>query len=282
MNTTFAFFGTDEFAVNVLETLKSRGLIPTLVVTTPDKPKGRKLIMTPPPVKVWAEKEGIETAQPEKLSDDPFLKKLRSHEWDVFIVAAYGKIIPEHVFNIPKHKTLNIHPSLLPEFRGPSPVATAILHDMRNTGVTIMQIDKDMDHGPIVVQKPYHFDTWQNREELEKFFAIEGATLLADALPDYIAGTLKLEPQDDTEATYCHFITKDMGLIDLNDNAYDNWRKIQALHGWPGTHFFADHHGARVRVSIRKAHYQDNALTIETVVPEGKKEMSYQDFLRGL
>jgi methionyl-tRNA formyltransferase len=281
MNITFAFFGTDEFAVNVLETLKSRGLVPALVVTTPDRPKGRKLIMTPPPVKLWAENEGIRILQPEKMKDPHFIQDLGA-TWDMFVVAAYGKIIPESIFTIPKHKTLNIHPSLLPEFRGPSPVATAILHDKRSTGITIMQIDKEMDHGPIVVQKPYHFDTWQNREELEKFFAIEGADLLADALPKYIAGDIQLEPQDDAEATYCSFITKDMGLIDLNDNAYDNWRKIQALHGWPGTYFFADHKGAKVRVSIRKAHYQDNALTIETVVPEGKQEMAYQDFLRGL
>ncbi len=280
MNTHFAFFGTDEFAVKVLETLSDRGLAPHLVITTPDRPKGRKLILTPPPVKIWAEEHNIYVLQPEKLNDAAFLEALGTG-WDLFIVAAYGKIVPEKIFNLPTYKTLNIHPSLLPQFRGPSPVATAILHNVRDTGVTVMQIDKEMDHGPIVAQKAVHIDIWPERHELEMFFAVEGANLLADTLSAYIAGSISPQPQDDTEASYCYMITKEMGLIDLSDQPYDNWRKIQALHGWPGTYFFSEHEGKKIRVSIRKAHYENNVLTIETVVPEGKKEMSYHDFLRG-
>jgi methionyl-tRNA formyltransferase len=278
----FAFFGTDEFAVSVLETLRTRNLIPSLIITTPDRPKGRKLTLTPPQVKVWAQNNHIEISQPEKLKDESFFNKISGKDWDLFIVAAYGKLIPENIFNLPKHKTLNIHPSLLPILRGPSPVATAILNDIRNTGVTVMQIDKEMDHGAIISQKAMHIDTWPNRDELEKSLAIEGANLLADTLPNYLNGKLASEPQDDAKASYCRMITKDMGLTNLNDLPYDNWRKIQALHGWPGTFFYTEHTGKQIRVSIRKAHYQDNVLTIETVVPEGKKEMLYQDFLRGL
>ncbi len=281
MYINFAFFGTDEFAVTVLETLKSRGLTPALIVTTPDKPKGRKLILTPPPAKVWAESQSIKVLQPEKLKDEAFLKELGA-AWDLFIVAAYGKIIPESVFTIPKYKTLNIHPSLLPILRGPSPVATAMLHDMRNTGVTIMQIDKEMDHGPIIAQKAEHIESWPERDALEKHFAIEGANLLADSLEQYMKGKLQPRPQDDAEASYCQFITKDMGLLDLNANTYDNWRKIQALHGWPGTYFFVEHSGKKIRVAVRKAAFADGSLTIETVVPGGKKEMPYADFLRGM
>jgi methionyl-tRNA formyltransferase len=281
MSITFAFFGTDEFAVTVLETLKSRGLVPSLIVTAPDKPKGRKLILTPPPVKVYAESQNISLVQPEKLNDPIFTEKIQKEEWDLFVVAAYGKIIPESIFNLPKYKTLNIHPSLLPVLRGPSPVATAILKDMRDTGVTIIQIDKEMDHGPIVAQGTAHVDEWVERDVLEKRFAIEGANLLADILPEYMEYKLKIEPQDDTEATYCEMIEKSMGEINLADNPFDNWRKILALHGWPGTFFFHTHTGKKIRVAIRKASFAEGILTIEKVVPEAKKEMSYEDFLRG-
>lgn len=278
----FAFFGTDEFAVHVLETLKTRGIIPSLVIATPDKPKGRKLILTPPPVKVWAEREQIELLQPEQLKDAVFIDTLQQYTWDFFLVAAYGKIIPELIINIPLHGTLNIHPSLLPLLRGPSPVATAILNDMKQTGVSLMKIDERMDHGPIIAQHILTITDWPERDELEKSCAIIGATLLADNIDNYLSGTLIPQSQDDTRATYCHMITKDMGHIDLSDDAYTNWRKIQALHGWPGTWFFVQHGEKTIRVSIRKAHYRDNVLTIETVVPEGKKEMSYPDFLRGI
>jgi methionyl-tRNA formyltransferase len=277
----FAFFGTDEFAVHVLETLKSRGLTPSIVISTPDKPQGRKLIITPSPSKVWAEKENITVLQPDKLNDKDFLEEL-GVDWDIFIVAAYGKIIPPFIFNLPRHTTLNIHPSLLPKLRGPSPVATAILHDLRDTGITIMNIDKEMDHGPIVAQKAHHVDEWPERETLETMFAIMGANLLADILPNYVNGKITPEPQDDTDASYCNVITKEMGLIDLNDRPYDNLRKIQALHGWPGTYFFVEHKGKKIRVSIKKAHYSENTLTIERVIPEGKNEMAYTDFLRGI
>jgi methionyl-tRNA formyltransferase len=278
----FAFFGTDEFAVHVLETLKSCGLIPTLIISTPDKPKGRKLLLTPPPVKVWSVQQQIEVLQPEQLKDTSFIESLEQHEWDFFLVAAYGKIIPEHILNIPTRGTLNIHPSLLPLLRGPSPVATAILNDMKQTGVSLMRIDEKMDHGPIIAQQTLTITEWPERDELEKTCAIIGANLLADSINEYLSGTLVPQVQDDTHATYCHMITKDMGHIDLNDDVYTNWRKIQALHGWPGTWFFVQHGEKTIRVSIRKAHYRDNVLTIETIVPEGKKEMSYDDFLRGL
>ncbi|MEN9647385.1 MAG: hypothetical protein RLY57_189 [Candidatus Parcubacteria bacterium] len=278
----FAFFGTDEFAVHVLETLKTRGIIPSLVIATPDKPKGRKLILTPPPVKVWAQQQHIELLQPEQLKDAAFVEQLQQYEWDFFLVAAYGKIIPESIINIPAHGTLNIHPSLLPLLRGPSPVATAILSNTKQTGVSLMKIDEKMDHGPIIAQQTLAITDWPERDELEKDCAIIGATLLADNISNYLTGILVPKAQDDTRATYCHMITKDMGHIDLTNDPYTNWRKIQALHGWPGTWFFVQHNEKQIRVSIRKAHYQDNVLTIETVVPEGKKEMLYSDFLRGI
>ncbi|MBI4137909.1 MAG: methionyl-tRNA formyltransferase, partial [Candidatus Sungbacteria bacterium] len=145
------FFGTAEFAVPPLEALKKAGYEIAGVVTKPDEPAGRKLELTSPPVKVWAEKHRISVWQAEKLGVGSWeLGELP--EADIFIVAAYGKIIPREIFDAPKYKTLNIHPSLLPRWRGPSPIQYAILKGDAETGVTIIKLDELMDHGPIVAQ----------------------------------------------------------------------------------------------------------------------------------
>ena len=128
-----AFFGTSDFAVSILEHLKDAELLPQLIVTQPDKPKGRKMVVTPPPVKVWADENKIKTIQPESLATIP---KELEEEWDVFVVVAYGKLIPKELLEKPLHGALNIHPSLLPLLRGPSPIQSAILEDMKETGVT--------------------------------------------------------------------------------------------------------------------------------------------------
>ena len=134
-----AFFGTPDIAVMVLEELKKANIIPTLIITAPDKPKGRKLIMTPPPVKIWALKNNIIAMQPEKL-DDNVLNMLSKGNYDLFIVASYGKILKKELIEIPKYKTINVHPSLLPKLRGASPIISAILRDEKKTGVTIIII----------------------------------------------------------------------------------------------------------------------------------------------
>ncbi|MCI0542427.1 methionyl-tRNA formyltransferase, partial [bacterium] len=121
----FIFFGTPDFAVGVLEELEKKGLLPSFVVTAPDKPKGRGLVLTPPPVKVWAEARGIKILQPEKL-DQNFIAELKKYSWDLFVVAVYGKIIPKEILLLPKHGALNVHPSLLPRLRGASPIQSAI------------------------------------------------------------------------------------------------------------------------------------------------------------
>ena len=293
-----AFFGTPQFAVTILEELKTAGLMPALIITAPDKPQGRGMIMTPPPVKVWAEINKIKVIQPttlkenadEKNSPMSQLAELTNQPWDLFIVAAYGKIIPENMLGIPKHKTRNVHPSLLPKLRGPSPIETTILNDDRDVGVTIMRLDKEMDHGPIVAQEklPPEKNTegnevWPiNATILENAAAIAGGALLAQTIPNWIAGKIVEKEQDHTKATYCKKITKADGLIDLFTDPYQNYLKICAYSGWPGTHFFQKSVGKNIRVTIKKAHYKDGQLTIETVVPEGKSEMPYQDFLRGI
>lgn len=278
----WAFFGTDEFAVTVLNTLSLKGLVPSLVITTPDAPKGRHLVLTPPPVKDWASERSIPIIQPEKLKDEELANKLSALSFDLFIVASYGKIIPESIFNIPKHNTLNIHPSLLPKLRGASPVSTAILDDMKDTGVTVMQIDAGMDHGPIVAQQNYHVEEWVPRQELETTLATVGGMLLAKILPEYLNGKLVPVAQKDAEASYTKMVEKSDAEINLNDDAYLNFRKIMAYHTWPKAYTFFETANTKIRAQITEAKFENGELTIERIIPEGKKEMNYEDFKRGL
>jgi methionyl-tRNA formyltransferase len=277
-----AFFGSSTFSVHVLDELRKSGYIPALIVTTPDKPKGRKLVMAPTPVKEWAEKKGILVYQPAKL-DTAFIKELKEEDCRLFIVASYGKIIPEALINLPADGTLNVHPSLLPKYRGPSPIQAAMLDNDKNTGVTIMSMDAEIDHGPIVARVETTIDQWPPYEELEEKLARQGGRLLADILPDWLDGTMTEEEQDHATATMTAKITKEDGLIDLSSDPYENFLKIQAFHSWPGTYFFIEKDGRQLRVKITKASYSSESgiLNIERVIPEGSKEMDYEDFKRG-
>ena len=270
-----AFFGTPDFSVIILDELKRHGILPTLVITAPDKPKGRHLVLTPPPVKVWADENNIPTLQPEKL-DAEFRYKIQDTRYDLFIVAAYGKILKKEVLDMPAHGTLNVHPSLLPKYRGSSPIESAILAGDAETGVSIMLLDEQMDHGPVLTQEKVPLDEATGATALERELAILGGSLLARSIPSWIAGTLKATAQDDTRATVTKKIKKEDGLIDLSADPTTNYRKIRAYQGWPRTYFIKDNK----RVVIAEAEIEDNTLHIRRVIPEGKKEMGYEDFLR--
>ncbi len=276
----FVFFGTPNIAVWVLEELEKDGYLPVLVVTNPDRPTGRHQELTPTPVKVWAEARNIPTLEPGTLKDDTVYTVLQEANADLFIVAAYGKIIPERVLQIPPHKTLNMHPSLLPHFRGASPIRSAILRDAKETGVTIIQLDNELDHGPIAAQKIIQTPVWPPRgNELDELLAREGAQLLVHTLPDWVEGKMSPTPQQHGSATFCEKITKEMGEINLDDDPYQNLLKIRAFDGWPGTFFFVEKNGKRIRVKIEDAELAPNgSLKILRVVPEGKREMVYSDF----
>ncbi|MBX4209451.1 peptide deformylase [Candidatus Parcubacteria bacterium] len=279
-----AFFGTPDFAVWVLEGLKKGGVIPDLIVAAPDAPKGRKLVMTPPPAKVWANDNDIPVIQPAKIKTPEFETELRGLAgkggWDLFIVAAYGKIIPENILYMPKRKTINVHPSLLPLLRGSSPLQTAILEDMRDTGVTIMRLDREMDHGPILAQKKADLPLWPvDAETLGKALAHDGAKLIGDILPALLDGSFKETEQDHSKATYTEKIAKEDGEIDLAADPYKNFLKFKAYKGWPGSYFFADRKGAKIRVTITDAAFENGAFTVKKVIPEGKKEMDFTSFL---
>lgn len=275
----WAFFGTDAFSVIVLEELEKAGYIPNLVITAPDRPQGRKLILTPPPAKVWAQERNIEVTQPENISTEMF----SGTSWDLFIVASFGKIIPHDVITIPTHQTLNVHPSLLPKLRGASPVQTALLEE-NETGVSIMRIDEKMDHGPIVAQEVTHSWTEASLPDaptLETELAHAGGKLLAQSIEPWVQGEILEQEQEHTKATYTQKLTKEDGLLHLSDDPRKNIRKIQAFKAWPKAYFFITHGEKEKRVIITDARCEDDALTILKVLPEGGKEISFEDFKKG-
>jgi methionyl-tRNA formyltransferase len=275
MENKFAFFGTDDFSVGVLNGLLARGFLPALIVATEDAPKGRSLVLTPPETKVWAEEHGIPCIQPKKLVDAR--KDLEG--FDLFVVASYGKIIPQEILDLPQKGVLNVHPSLLPKLRGSSPIQSAILSEDK-TGVTIIKLDKEVDHGPILAQKEVSVPEWPPYEkDLRDLLAREGGELLADVLS---LENVEETEQDHASATFTKKIEKKDGELNLEDSPEINLRKIRAYHVWPGAYFFIEHAGKQIRVIVKRAHIEDGKLILDRIIPEGKKEMDYKDFLRGL
>jgi methionyl-tRNA formyltransferase len=269
----FAFFGTSDVSIHVLEELKNAGLLPSLIITTPNKPKGRNLVLTPPQTKVWGDKNGVRVIQPPKLKDGSLEQELKKEEWDVFVVASYGRIIPDAILEIPKHKSINMHPSLLPELRGPSPIMTMILEDKKETGVTIMLMDKEMDHGPILAQEEVLINEWPCVSVLEEQLAGIGGRMLIDVLLKWVEGKIEPKEQNHDKATFTKMMKKEEAEINLEDDDYLNYRKIMA-HERMKPYFFKD----GKRVIINSADFVDGELKILRVTPEGKKEIDYSKY----
>ena len=266
------FFGTPEYAVTTLNILKKSGYEISFIVTMPDRPKGRKMIVTPPPAKVWALENNIPVFQPERLKDEGLINSLKQFNCDVFVVIAYGKIIPDSILNIPKHKSLNIHGSLLPKLRGSSPIECAILTDERNTGATIIRMDNEMDHGPIIGMRSVDTTDWPpTADVLGNEIVKAGASLISEIIPKWVNGEIKEIEQDHSKASFTQKINKEDGEINLKDDPYKNFLKIQAYHVWPCAFFFSK--GKRIKIT--KAEYKDGILKILRVIPEGKKEIDY-------
>lgn len=276
----WAFFGTSDFAIPALEALLAHGLVPALVITAPDRPRGRGMEVSPSPVKTWALGHGIDVLTPESLKDDEVVSELRNTDWDLFVVASYGKILPHAVLDIPRKGCLNIHPSLLPHLRGPSPFLSAILQDRRETGVTIMLMAEKMDAGPILAQARIAIDEedWPPPSRvLSDMLFTEGGTLLAEVIPQWLDGTLDAVPQDESRATYTRKYTKEDAQLDLSNDARENFLKIRAFDMNPRAYFMDEHDK---RVVVTEAKWHDGTLTITRVIPEGKKEMPYAEYLR--
>lgn len=293
----FVFWGTPDVATETLEILKNSGYLPSLIVTAQDKPQGRKMIVTPPPVKVWAINNNIPYIQPENLNktevwDD--LSTLGNLDGDVqressaedsrgnqnipdfFLVVAYGKIMPEKILEMPHLGSINIHYSLLPKYRGASPVESAILNGDTETGVSVQQMEYKMDSGPILASEKISILPDEKAEELKSRLIKVGGNLLVKILPDFIENNIVSIKQNENEATFCKKIKKEDGLIDLNDEPIKNYNKFRAYANWPRTFFFKD----SKRIIITDAKLENNEFKILRVLPEGKKEIDYKIFIK--
>lgn len=283
----FIFFGTPRFSVRVLDALESADLLPALIVTAPDKPAGRGQELKPSPVKVWATERGIDVLTPEKIkNNEEFLAEIGNTDWDFFVVAAYGKILPQNVLDIPERGVLNVHPSLLPKFRGPSPVLSAILANERETGVSIMLLDEEMDHGPVLAAASIAIDEedWPMKgSELEDLLATEGGNLLAETIPQWMDDDISAEEQNHNEATYTRKFTDEDARLDLSGDPEQNLLKIRAFDKNPRAYFLVEDPSTTLgtrRVIVTEAQIVEGKLVVSKVIPEGKKEMPFEEYLK--
>ncbi len=298
------FMGTPAFSVPVLTRLLEGGYDVVAVYTQPDRPSGRGQQATPSPVKEAALRAGLHIEEPTTFKDEAVVDHMQTFKPDITVVASYGHILPKRVIDMPKLDILNIHPSLLPKYRGPSPIAGALLAGDSEVGVTVMTVLPKVDSGHILAQSTLNTTDEDTTASLTpKLFAM-GADLLIDTIPRWISGQIKPEPQDDSKATYTKMFTKEDGLIDWSLPAVQISRKIRAFQPWPTCYTVwngktlkilrasvlprtdAAHDPGHVikidsddtRVGVITG---DGLLEIKRIQLEGKRELSTEEFLMG-
>lgn len=270
-NSKIIFFGTPQISADVLLSLINAGYEIVAVVTNPDAPVGRKQILTASPVKVLAIEKNIPVLTPNKL-DENFIQELAANGQGIMaIVVAYGKIIPQSVIDLFPVGMLNIHYSLLPKYRGASPVENAILAGDALTGVTIQKLVFKLDAGPIISVHEFPIDDKITSPEMKNRLTEIGSELLIETLPKYLAGEITPVEQDETMASHCKKISKSDGEIKLTDPEMEKWLKYRAHFGWPGIFYFDE---SNKRVKITEATFENNKFIIKKVIPEGKSETS--------
>ncbi|MGQ9673276.1 MAG: methionyl-tRNA formyltransferase [Candidatus Aminicenantales bacterium] len=297
------FFGSPASALPTFEKLLQAGHIVELAITQPDRPAGRGKKLTPPPVKEFALSHDIPVLQPEKVKrDEKTLQAIQKINPDVNVVVAYGQIIPAAIYNLPRFKSLNVHFSLLPKYRGAAPVEWAILNGERKTGVTIFELNEKMDEGDILAFAEVEIFPEETATELEKRLACLGADLLVGTL-DKLEELPRL-PQDHSRATYAPRLKKEDGRIDWSAPALTIERKVRAFSTWPGAYSFL--HGQRILICRGKklaetlpgqrpgrivaternglivACGQDSLFLVERLQRENRKEMDAHAFLQGM
>ena len=302
MKVRTVFMGTPQFAVTILESLLSSPYQVLAVYTQPDKPAGRGRQVAFPPVKRLALEHGIPVIQAQTLKSSEVLEKLASLQPELIIVAAFGYILPPAVLSLPRFACLNVHPSLLPRHRGPSPVANTILCGDELAGVTIMLMDSGMDTGPILAQGKVGISFMDTTGSLSSRLADVGAKLLLEALPDWLGGKLEPQAQAESQATYSKLTTSEDAEIDWHLSAVELWRRVRAYNPWPGCYTWCQ--GKRLKIHEATPVEDMAEGEIGEVVPlkdspgvgvitgrgtlglgqvqlEGKGKMSADDFVRG-
>lgn len=246
----FVFFGSSRFSNYVLEELELSGLTPLLKISS---------------------------------TKDPLpMEELKKIEADVFVVASFGKILPKELIELPKHKTLNVHPSLLPQLRGPAPIQDTIL-GRGAPGITIIRMDEKMDHGPILAQIKIPIAPWPDHYRVvEEKLGRAGGKILGLLLPKWVLGEIRETPQDDASASFTKLLKKEDGLLNLDEPAEKNLKKVLAYSTWPGAHmFYKNKRGKEIRIVVKDARVENGQFLPTRIIPAGKREMDWQDFLRG-
>lgn len=268
------FMGTPKFAVPVLEMLiENYGV--DLVITQPDKKVGRKKVLTPPPVKVVALENNIKVLQPEKIStDEETYNTLKELNPDIIITAAYGQLVPEKILEIPKHKCINVHGSLLPKLRGGAPIQYSILENHKKTGITIMYMVKKLDAGDMISKVEVDILDSDNYESLHDKLSVAGRDLLNETLPKIFSGDIAPEKQDDEQATFARNILREDEKIDWNTSAREVFNKVRALDPTPGAFTYLEGNVLKIWASeVVELEEQSSYSKVGTIIKQDKKNI---------
>jgi methionyl-tRNA formyltransferase len=304
MKPKILFMGTPEFAVPSLEILATNNYDIEGVVTQPDKPKGRKKVPFPSPVKLAAKSYDIPVFQPERVRDSKFIDLFKAMSPDMVVLAAFGQILPKEIIDFPPMGCINVHPSLLPKYRGAAPINWALIRGEKKTGVTIMLMDEGVDSGDILLQEETDIDPDEIFEGLHEKLALMGAELLLKAVEGVVNGTVVRTPQDASFATYAPRLTVESGYIDWNKDSKDIVNLIRGLSPSPGAYSFLRDKKLKIYFAVPGAGVGnsgekepgrlgkllesglqvitgDGHVYLQDVQLEGKKRMPIDDFLRG-
>jgi methionyl-tRNA formyltransferase len=298
------FMGTPDFAVPCLDALMENGYQVVAVVTQPDRPKGRKGILTPSPVKEAALRHHLPVLQPEKVRTEEALNEIENYQPDLLITAAYGQLLPKRLLEMPRLGCINVHASLLPRWRGGAPIHKAIIEGDKETGVTIMRMVQALDAGDMISQVVVPIEEEDTVSSMFEKLAVAGAKLLIETLPQIEAGTITETPQDEALVTYAPNLTREDERIDWTKNARQIYNQVRGMNAWPGafTHFSNKvmkiwqarieeessepqvMPGTVVEVTKEEILVQcgRGTLALVEIQPAGKTRMLVRDFLRGV
>jgi methionyl-tRNA formyltransferase len=299
--TRIIFMGTPQFSVPVLQNLIENDYEVIAVVTQPDRPVGRKKVMTPPPVKVEAEKNGIPVYQPEKIREKEELEKILALQPDLIVTAAFGQILPKELLEAPQYGCINVHASLLPELRGGAPIHYSIIQGKKSTGVTIMYMVEKLDAGDMLSSVEVEIDERDHVGTLHDKLSAAGAKLLLDTLPPLLKGEIKPVKQDESQATFAWNIKREQEKIDWNKAGEEIYNHVRGLHPWPVAYTtlngsvikvwwsekVTDTKGAPGEITaVEEDGFvvgtgNSTSIKITELQPSGKKKMNAKDFLRG-
>ncbi|MCR5778640.1 MAG: methionyl-tRNA formyltransferase [Lachnospiraceae bacterium] len=295
------FMGTPDFAVGTLKALHKAGHEIVLVVSQPDRVKGRGKSVSMPPVKECALELGLEIFQPEKIKTEDAIAELRKYEPDLMVVAAFGQILSKEILEMPKYGCINVHASLLPKYRGAAPIQWSIIDGEEKTGVTIMQMDEGLDTGDMIISREVLIGDEETGGSLFDKLAEIGADLCVEAVKLIEDGKAERTPQDHSKSTYAKMLKKDLGDIDFSKSAAEIERLIRALNPWPSAYTHLEGKLLKIwkaKVSMRSFEVEtgsvafvgndsffiqcgEDSLEVFDIQLEGKRRMSVHDFLLG-